>query len=77
LNVAISQKINYHTGGEMTALSASQMRDLEGEGFWDGLACGTSASFALALTLSPDPVTKIGLASAWTAAVVACGNTFF
>ena len=61
----------------MTAMTASQMRELDGEGFWDGLACGAATSFALAMTLSPDPITKIGIASAWTSAVATCGNTFF
>ena len=61
----------------MTALSAPQMRQIDGEGFWEGLACGATSSFALAMTLSPDPFSKISLAAAWTSVVAACGQALF
>ena len=61
----------------MTALTVSRMREIDGEGFWDGFACGASASFALAMTLSPDPFSKLMLAAAWTTAAGACGRAAF
>ena len=57
----------------MTALTASQMRAIDGEGFWEGFACGASTAIAVGLTLSPEPVSKIGLWTAWTTAVSTCG----
>ena len=57
----------------MTALNASQMRELEGEGFWEGFLCGATTSLAIAATLSPDAVSKIFLATAWTTAIGTCG----
>ena len=56
----------------MTSLNASQMRALEGEGFWQGFICGATTSLAIAATLSPDAVSKIFLAKAWTTAIGAC-----
>ena len=62
----------------MTELTASQMREIDGgEGFWWGFACGAATSFALAMTLSPEPFSKIALGSAWTTATGSCGRALF
>ena len=58
----------------MTALSASEMQKIDGEGFFDGFACGVATGIAIGLTLSPDPVTKVAVASAWLTAIGTCGN---
>ncbi len=61
----------------MTTLSASQMRDIDGEGFWDGFLCGASATFAIGMTLSPEPISKLALGSIWGTALGSCGSAFF
>jgi hypothetical protein len=61
----------------MTELTAAQMKSIHGEGFWEGFRCGAAASIAIGATLSPEPVSKIALASAWTAAVGTCAIAFF
>ena len=60
----------------MTVLSKSQMQGLDGEGFFDGLVCGAAAGLAVALTLSPEPVSKAVVTSAWVGAIGACGVAF-
>jgi len=57
----------------MTTLTAPQMRRIDGEGFFEGFSCGAATSVALALTLSPDPITKIAVASAWLTVIGTCG----
>ena len=60
----------------MTTLSKSQMQELDGEGFLDGLICGAAVGLAVALTVSPDPVSKAVVTAAWVAAVGTCGVAF-
>ena len=61
----------------MTELTTTQMQSINGEGFWEGFRCGAAASIAIAATLSPEPVSKVALASVWTAAVGTCAIAFF
>ncbi len=58
----------------MTALSASQMREVNGEGFWDGFLCGASVGALVSVTLSPDPVSKLTLGTIWAGALASCGS---
>lgn len=60
----------------MTALKEAQMRELDGEGFWEGFVCGAAAGLAVGMTVSPEPYSKLLLTSAWGAAVGACGVAF-
>jgi len=57
----------------MTALSKSQMQELDGAGFWEGIVCGTAIGLAVGLSVSPDPVSKVVVTASWLAAVGACG----
>jgi hypothetical protein len=61
----------------MTELTAAEMQSINGEGFWDGFRCGAAAAIAIGATFTPEPVSKIALASAWTAAVGTCAIAFF
>ena len=60
----------------MIVLTTEQMRAIDGEGFWEGFLCGAATSIAIGATLSPDPVTKLVLGSAWTTAIGTCGIAF-
>ena len=44
----------------MQAITIDEMKRLDGEGFWGGLACGLSLGLVVASFVSPDPFTKIG-----------------
>jgi hypothetical protein len=57
----------------MTPLNESQLQEVDGAGFWDGFLCGATTSLAIAAMLSPEPVSKLFVASAWTTAVGTCG----
>ena len=61
----------------MTVLNELQMRSLDGEGFWDGFLCGTSAAFVVGMTLSPEPFSKVALGIAWSSAIGKCGGLLF
>ena len=61
----------------MKTLNAMQLRQYDGEGFWDGLICGASAGYIVFALLSPDPLSKLGLARAGVMAVGSCGSAFF
>lgn len=56
----------------MTRLTAVQMQSINGTGFWEGFRCGAATSIAIAATLSPEPVSKIALSSAWAAVLGTC-----
>jgi hypothetical protein len=60
----------------MTVLSASQMREVDGEGLWDGFICGASVGALIAVALSPDPISKFTLGAYWTSAISSCGRAF-
>jgi hypothetical protein len=60
---------------QMHNLNASEMSQLEGGGFWAGLACGGLIMATIGLAIVPDPTTLTKQA-AWfsgVAAVAACG----
>ena len=59
----------------MTILSEQQMRDIDGEGLWDGFVCGASAAFLIGMALSPDPFSKLAWGATWTTAIGSCGST--
>lgn len=61
----------------MTTLSTSQMKGIAGDGFWEGMVCGAAAGLAVGMTVSPDPISKVGLLAAWVGAAGACGLAFF
>jgi hypothetical protein len=61
----------------MINLCASQMRDLDGKGLWDGFVCGASVAFLVGMTVSPDPVSKLAWGTTWTTAIGSCGSAFF
>ena len=58
----------------MVPLNTKQMQAIGGEGFWDGFLCGAATSVAIGATFSPDPLSKLVLASVWTTAVGTCGS---
>lgn len=60
----------------MTVLSESQLREIDGEGFWDGFVCGASVGALIWAATTPDPVSKLALSTLVTAAVGSCGKTF-
>lgn len=61
----------------MTALNELQMRGMNGEGFWDAFLCGSSATFLVGMTLSPDPVSKLAWGVAWSGFIGKCGGLLF
>ena len=60
----------------MTVMSTSQMREVDGEGFWDAFICGASVGALISVALSPDPVSKFTLGALWTSAIGSCGSAF-
>lgn len=45
----------------MRELTAQEMAQVEGEGFWSGLACGLAITASVAAAVSPDPFSKVAL----------------
>ena len=60
----------------MQAITIDEMKRLDGEGFWGGLACGLSLGLVVASFVSPDPFTKIGGRFIIGMAIAACGAAF-
>ncbi len=60
----------------MQGITIDEMKRLEGEGFWGGLACGLSAGLVVASFVSPEPFTKIGRRFIIGMAVAVCGAAF-
>jgi hypothetical protein len=61
----------------MTVLSASQMNELEAEGFFEGFLCGASVGTLIAVAVSPEPISKIALGTLWSTAIGSCGIAIF
>jgi len=61
----------------MTVLTATQMREVDGEGFWDGFLCGASVGGLVWVAASPDPISKLALGKLVAGAIASCGSAFF
>ncbi len=61
----------------MTVLNEAEMRDLDGEGFFDGFLCGSSVAFLVGMTISPEPFSKVAWGIAWSGAIGKCGGLLF
>ena len=61
----------------MKPMTAAQVQSVSGQGFWEGFRCGAATSIAIGATLSPDPISKLALASAWAAFVGTCAIAVF
>lgn len=57
----------------MTVLSQAQMRNIHGEGFFDGFLCGATVGALIWAVTTPDPVSKLALGTLWTTAISSCG----
>jgi len=60
----------------MTSLNETQMREIEGEGFWEGFLCGAAVGLAVGMMVSPEPFSKLLITSAWGTAAGTCGVAF-
>lgn len=57
----------------MTELNQSQMREIDGEGFFEGFLCGASLGALIWAATSPDVVSKLALGTLWSTTIGACG----
>ena len=65
------------TNETMKPLSDIAMSRLEGGGFWEGFACGAGIVASIAMTLAPEPASKITLWALYGGTAAACGIAFF
>ena len=58
----------------MKTLNALQMREVDGEGFFDGFVCGASVGALVWVAVTPEPVSKLALGTLWTTVIGSCGS---
>lgn len=59
----------------MQELTINQMAELDGEGFWGGVACGLAIVGSVAAAISPDPFSKVALVT-YGGTVIGCITAF-
>ena len=58
----------------MTTLNVSQMREVDGAGFFDAFVCGAIVGTLIWVAVTPEPVSKLALGTLWTTAIGSCGS---
>jgi hypothetical protein len=59
----------------MRTLCAGEMVEMEGGGFWSGVACGIGVVTAFVAITSPDPLSKLALLG-YGAGVISCVTAY-
>lgn len=57
----------------MRELTIEQMQTIDGAGFWEGFLCGAGIMGSIAVTISPEPVSKLTAYGVYTGTLAACG----